>query len=546
MIGVVADATEHSVIREFFELFKTPWEFYRSGSRYDILICSGTPVQDRLAKLIFIYGSEPVGFDRENGIEVSSQRANRAIRYEEKRLPIYGNCLAFKGNGLSLLNDEQTLEPVVLEIGSLEQKVVRAGFNLFQEVDYLLRSGQPSIYASAPTLDLHIAFLRNVIFNCSIFLIEVPPLPADYPFIVCLTHDVDHAGICHHKCDHTMFGFLYRATIGSLINFCRGKRSFRQLAANWMAAFSLPFVYLGWAKDFWSQFDRYIEFEKGLTSTFFIIPEKGDPGERANGPAPFKRAARYDVTDVADQIERLISADCEIGCHGIDAWRDQTKGQMELERIRSATRGSDIGMRSHWLYFNESSPTALERAGFSYDSTIGYNEAVGYRAGTTQVFRPIGLERMLELPMHIMDTALFYPTHLNLTSEQARSKIQPLIEDAIRLGGVLTINWHDRSIAPERLWGDFYLELMDELKSKSPWFATANQAVSWFQKRRSARFETVTNTDGETRVKVSIDHKSDNLPGLRLRVHGVDKKFADTLVEKSTEVELPQTAIGKS
>ena len=32
----------------------------------------------------------------------------------------------------------------------------------------------------------------------------------------------------------------------------------------------------------------------------------------------------------------------------------------------------------------------LEKAGFSYDSTVGYNETIGYRAGTAQVFKHPG------------------------------------------------------------------------------------------------------------------------------------------------------------
>ena len=28
MIGVIADSADHAVVREFFELFKTPWEFF--------------------------------------------------------------------------------------------------------------------------------------------------------------------------------------------------------------------------------------------------------------------------------------------------------------------------------------------------------------------------------------------------------------------------------------------------------------------------------------------------------------------------------------
>ena len=38
----------------------------------------------------------------------------------------------------------------------------------------------------------------------------------------------------------------------------------------------------------------------------------------------------------------------------------------------------------HWLYFDQNSPKTLENAGANYDSTVGYNETVGYRAGTAQ------------------------------------------------------------------------------------------------------------------------------------------------------------------
>ena len=79
---------------------------------------------------------------------------------------------------------------------------------------------------------------------------------------------------------------------------------------------------------------------------------------------------------------------------------------------------------------------------------------------------------MLELPLHIMDTALFYPSYMNLANDQARGAVLPLIENVTRFGGVLTINWHDRSLGPERLWGDAYLALLGDLRARTPWFAT--------------------------------------------------------------------------
>ena len=79
--------------------------------------------------------------------------------------------------------------------------------------------------------------------------------------------------------------------------------------------------------------------------------------------------------------------------------------------------------------------------------------------------------------MHIMDTAMFYPAHMNLSPKRAQDVMAALVKNAIRFGGVLTINWHDRSIAPERLWDTSYVRLLEDLKSKEAWFPTAAQAV---------------------------------------------------------------------
>ena len=165
-----------------------------------------------------------------------------------------------------------------------------------------------------------------------------------------------------------------------------------------------------------------------------------------------RRAASYAPADIADDLNKLLCANCEIAVHGIDAWRDSAKGRNERERIRKITGIPVAGIRMHWLYFNPQSPLTLEKAGFSYDSTVGYNETIGYRAGTSQVFKHPDVDHLLELPLHIMDTALFYPSYMNLSDEQAGAAMLPLIENVTRFGGVLTINWHDRSLGPERLW----------------------------------------------------------------------------------------------
>ena len=58
MIGVIASEAEHPAVVEFFELFKTPWEFHRPGVHYDILICSNNLVPENSAKLLLVYGMQ--------------------------------------------------------------------------------------------------------------------------------------------------------------------------------------------------------------------------------------------------------------------------------------------------------------------------------------------------------------------------------------------------------------------------------------------------------------------------------------------------------
>ena len=397
--------------------------------------------------------------------------------------------------------------------------LARIGYDLFGEVRKLLTVGQPSANANMPALELHIAFLRDLITGCGVPLVEIPPVPDGYPFIACLTHDVDNPSIRQHKWDHTMFGFLYRAVFGSLSNLLRERIRVGGLLTNWAAALKLPFVHMGLAKDFWRGFDdRYLELENGLSSTFFVIPFKNDPGKNSHGPAPMFRAARYGAADIADTIRKLMIAGSEVGLHGIDAWLDSTRGRAEIEEIRRLTGASEIGVRMHWLYYDQQSPVALEKAEADYDSTIGYNETVGYRAGTTQAYKPLTATRLLELPMHVMDTALFYPAYLGLSSGEASRLLGRMVDNAVQFGGCLTINWHDRSLSPERLWDACYRDLVQDLKSRGAWFSTAGQAISWFRKRRSVVFETDGVEPNAVCAKVTAHHE-DSVPGLRLRIY---------------------------
>jgi len=503
VIGVIPKSGQHEVVEEFFELFKTSWEWYVPGRAYDVVIATASDWGEIEAKLLLVYGSDEKAVDQRLAISVVGRHEETMLRHRDILVPVYGGLTTFSTSSFSSVCLESDSGVAGVKIQHSGQTVLRLGFDLFEEVRFLLTTGQPVRNSQIPTLDKHIELLREWILEAGIGFVEILPSPAGYRFCVSLTHDIDFVGIRNHKFDHTMWGFLYRATVGAVVNFLRGRLSLRQVMKCWRAVLSLPGVLLGWLEDFWEPFAWYLEVEKNLPATYFMIPFPGRPGSNVFVAHPSRRAARYDFASLSPWMTTLTKAGCEIGVHGIDAWHSEERGREERGRIASFTHESSVGVRMHWLLRNEQTFQALEGAGYVYDSTVGYNDTIGYRSGTAQCFRPLGAKELIELPLHMQDGALFYPTNLDLPQSEAWKLCQNLTNHAKTAGGVLTVLWHDRSHAPERFWGEFYKRLVEALKSSSAWFGTALQVVTWFRKRREIKFERMEATLSSSRLQYS-------------------------------------------
>jgi hypothetical protein len=510
MIGVLATPEQRRAVEEFFELFKTEWEFCAPGRRYDLVLASTRDLPSNLStKTLVLYNSGRTAIDSAtDDFTAEALPGGQWLCWNGIEFPVYGNIASLSEIEKPFLVGKEKGVPVGGGLRSGKCSVVRVGYDLLDEVAFLLSHGQPSQNAHVPTLDIHIELLRTIMKQLAIPFVEVAASPAGYDFMACLTHDVDFVNITDHKLDHTTWGFLYRAFIGSFRRVLTKKLTWSRCWQNWKAGISLPFVYLGMAEDFWLEFDRYLEIEKGLGSTLFFIPFKG----RAGTAAPRRRAAKYDLENIKQQVDDLLSKGCEIGLHGIDSWSSKDCAQAEIRRICEISGQPVAGIRMHWLYWNDGTPKALEGAGISYDSTFGYNDAVGFRAGTTQAFCPLATTTLIELPLNIQDTAMFYSGRMELSEDQAFAVCQSVLRAYRRYGGVLTINWHTRSLSPERLWGEFYLRLLTEVRKDRVWFGTAQQMATWFRCRRALRFESVNFSDAGVTVRLSASAAASNVP----------------------------------
>jgi hypothetical protein len=511
VIGVAADAADLAVAREFFELFKTPWEAAVPGRQYSILLSTTGRYDGFHAPVVLAYGSTRQPVDDEMKVSIERLHAGDAV-WGDWRIPIYGRVALFGGEGRGLTVNGK---PIQYEARLGTRVVQRLGYDLFHEVGHLLTEGQPPSRASVPTLELHIDVLRRLLVEEGVSFVEVPPVPNGHAFTCCLTHDIDFFGIKRHKFDRTLAGFVGRASFATLVQLLRGRRSLKDAIANFKALLVLPLVFLGIERDFWAPFLDYAQTEPPNRSTFFMVPFKDRPGITPNGGIDETRAIRYDLAEITDEIRSAASRGSEFGVHGIDSWRDAPSGEREQARLTQITRQATAGVRMHWLYFDRESPRRLESAGYDYDSTWGYNETVGYRAGTSQAFRFPGTERLMELPLSIMDSALLSHDRLALTPSDAVRHCDAIVENAERFGGTVVVNWHCRSLAPERLWVEPYRALLNRL-SGGAWFARGTEAVNWFRWRRSIHFA-VSTDDGSVRIDAPVPSPSGK--GGLIRIH---------------------------
>jgi len=160
MIGVISKNEQKAVVEEFFELFKVPWEPVREGGVYDVVFTTDPGVSIPHARLVLAFFSGPMSLDDQIGIRIHSLVNGGDVEWKNSRIPVYGRLATFAENR----------EPVVCRKGNWATEsdsgfagriILRLGYDLFDEVDHLLRRGQPVGNARIPTVEMHISMLRT-------------------------------------------------------------------------------------------------------------------------------------------------------------------------------------------------------------------------------------------------------------------------------------------------------------------------------------------------------------------------------------------------
>jgi hypothetical protein len=201
-------------------------------------------------------------------------------------------------------------------------------------------------------------------------------------------------------------------------------------------------------------------------STFFVLAGHHDPHD---GAAP----ETYDELRPR-LVETLLDAGAEIGLHG--SYRSATDpGLLAEEKAElESLAGTIAGHRYHYLRVDlQENIAPLARLGFHYDTSLGFPDAVGFRAGIARPFRPWDFERdapaeIVELPLAAMDATLAEERYLGLSAKRAEPRLMALLDWAAENGGAFAILWHPDRFDPATSagWERLYSRVLDGIRAR--------------------------------------------------------------------------------
>jgi hypothetical protein len=302
-----------------------------------------------------------------------------------------------------------------------------------------------------------------------------PPRWRGARFAVALTHDVD---VPWRWTRVGLRGSASRLKAGVVARSpAQAGRELRALAA-------VPLHKVRRTDPYW-RFDDIVARERaaGTRSTFFVM---AGHRHRADGPTP----AVYDRLR-PELVDLLLAGGAEVGLHGSYTAAEDAAvldaEKAELERLGAPV----VGHRYHFLRVSPHTNLApLVESGIRYDSTLGFADAVGFRAGIAHPFRPWSLAAdrpldLIEVPLALMDVTLAEDRYLGLSADQSRRRIESLLDTAAERGGGFAVLWHtdrfDRGTA--RGWDRLYDELLSGVRERGGICMSAgelaDEARSW-------------------------------------------------------------------
>lgn len=209
---------------------------------------------------------------------------------------------------------------------------------------------------------------------------------------VIISHDVDHL----FGSDHLKDLIYPKLWVRETLFFFQGKITYKE----WFGRMLSPF------KKSRNHIETLVDFDTshGVKSTFFFGMSKG-------------LGMSYEHNKTLPFIKFVTSRGFIAGVHGID-YEDEAKMREEFNKYTELSGASPLGIRMHYVRYNDKTFEKLSRCGYLFDSTE-FNKKDG-----TCIKAPYKIGNMWEFPLTVMDGYL--PYHF----EDAKKRTLELVKAA--------------------------------------------------------------------------------------------------------------------
>jgi peptidoglycan/xylan/chitin deacetylase (PgdA/CDA1 family) len=222
-----------------------------------------------------------------------------------------------------------------------------------------------------------------------------------------------------------------------------------------------------------------MENELGIKSTFFIFA-----GNRRHPLDPV-----YSLKTLSAGINALkkngfeIALHTSIACHSGDGIPESLSALSEYAAARIQ------GLRPHYLsVFFPEYWKAAGQSGIAYSSALGFDDRIGFYDGIDLPFIPFDKTGdssidLVEIPIGIMDCGLIGDNPA--TSDEVIRRGIELIDKTAQTGGLLALDWHQRTFYNRDYpgWAQLFLRLVRYAKDKGAYFDKMSNLASLLMNR---------------------------------------------------------------
>jgi hypothetical protein len=167
-----------------------------------------------------------------------------------------------------------------------------------------------------------------------------------------------------------------------------------------------------------------------------------------------------------EAIQAFRDAGAGVGIHpGYETYMRPERFSYEVKALTNLLGTRKLGGRQDFLRWDPTYWLLWEAEGLSYDASVGFADAIGFRAGTAIPYKPWLLSenreaRLTEIPITAMDSAL--RGYMKLKPADALGRIRRLVERCRTVGGVFHLVWHSTTMM-DRGYAKAYRTLLREL-----------------------------------------------------------------------------------